>query len=185
MPRAHRPLPDYLAPNLGILFVGINPGLRSAALGHHYAGHSNRFWKLLSEARLVPFPLGYEDDRRLPQWGIGLTNLTTRSTAEAKELTEHDYARGRRTLLRNVSRYRSKAVVLLGMGLYAVLFPNEPAAIGRKPGLQPSKLCGSDVILLPNPSGRNAAYPYRAMLEGFLMLSHYLPKPDRAPGEES
>jgi TDG/mug DNA glycosylase family protein len=74
-------LRDRVAPGLRVLFVGINPGLRSAALDHHFAGHSNRFWKLLYEARLVPEPVTFEDDDRLPGWGYGITNLVARPTA--------------------------------------------------------------------------------------------------------
>jgi len=85
-------LPDHLAPKLNILFVGINPGLRSAALGHHYAGPSNRFWKLLYDAKLVPERLTYQDDGRLPHWGLGLTNLVARPTAGLADLTARDLA---------------------------------------------------------------------------------------------
>src|SRR5512132_675953 len=98
----HANLPDYLQPGLHVLFVGINPGLRSAALGHHYAGHSNRFWKLLYESTLVPEQLSYREDSRLPEWGLGLTNLVPRATSSIESLTLGDYAAGRRVLLRKV-----------------------------------------------------------------------------------
>lgn len=164
-------LPDRLAPNLKILFVGINPGLRSASLGHHYAGPSNRFWKLLYEANLVPEPLSYRDDRRLPEWGLGLTNLVSRPTSGTESLTPQDYAAGRVLLMRKIHRYRPRVVALLGITLYPVLFPLEPKQAGRKPGLQQLTLYQSNVVLLPNPSGRNAAYPYRSMLEAFRTLA--------------
>ena len=75
-----RLLKDRIEPGVRVLFVGINPGIRSAAIGHHFAGYSNRFWKLLYESRLVPEPIATEDDRRLPEWGFGITNLVPRPT---------------------------------------------------------------------------------------------------------
>lgn len=164
-------LPDRLAPNLNILFVGINPGLRSAAVGHHYAGHSNRFWKLLYEGGLVPEPLTYRDDERLLEWGLGLTNLIARPTAGVESLTAEDYAIGRSALMNNIRRYRPRAIALLGMTLYPALFPCEPKQPGRKPGLQPVTLYDASILLLPNPSGRNAAYPYQSLLSAFRLLA--------------
>ena len=80
-------LPDQVRPPVRILFVGINPGVRSEAIGHHFAGYSNRFWKLLYGAGLVPEPLGPEDDGRLPEWGLGVTNLIPRCTPGIDGLT--------------------------------------------------------------------------------------------------
>ena len=164
-------LPDHLASNLTIVFVGINPGLRSAEVGHHYAGHSNRFWKLLYDAALVPEPLTYRDDGRLPQWGIGLTNLVARPTAGIDGLTAEDYARGRLELIKKIRRYRPGVVALLGITLYPALFPLESKQRGRKPGLQSVTIYDSRIVLLPNPSGRNAAYPYDSLLNAFRTLT--------------
>jgi TDG/mug DNA glycosylase family protein len=175
--RTRRPsvLPDYLGANLRILFVGINPGLRSAALGHHYAGHSNRFWKLLYEAKLVPERVSYREDNRLPEWGIGLTNLVPRATAGVESLTPDDYEAGRLILLRKIRRYRPRVVALLGITLYPILFPLEAKKAGHRPGLQPVTLHDSAVALLPNPSGRNASYSYQTMLNAFCQLNPSLP----------
>lgn len=164
-------LPDRLAPDLNILFVGINPGLRSAAVGHHYAGHSNRFWKLLYEAALVPEPLTYRDDERLLEWGLGLTNLVARPTAGMESLTAEDYATGRSALMDTVRRFRPRVVALLGITLFPILFPLESRQRGRKPGLQPVSLYDSRIVLLPNPSGRNAAYSYPCLLHAFRALA--------------
>src|ERR687895_1555914 len=95
-------LRDRIAPNLRVLFVGINPGVRSAITGHHFAGHSNRFWKLLWDARLVPEPITYLDDDRLPEWGYGITNIVARATAGIDELTIEDYRAGAQRLLGKV-----------------------------------------------------------------------------------
>ncbi|WHZ23630.1 MAG: G/U mismatch-specific uracil DNA glycosylase [Nitrospira sp.] len=167
-------LPDHLAQDLRILFVGINPGLRSAALGHHYAGPSNRFWTLLYDANLVPERLTYRDDWRLPAWGLGLTNLVPRATAGVDGLTLQDYAAGRPRLIQKVRRYRPRAVAILGITLYPILFPLEPKKSSPKPGLQSITLHGSDIVLLPNPSGRNASYSYQTMLRAFRALATYL-----------
>ena len=172
-------LPDYLVPKLDILFVGINPGLRSVALGHHYAGPSNRFWKLLYEANLVPERLSYRDDVRLSEWGIGLTNLVSRATPGIDSLTPDDYAAGRLVLMLKIRRYRPRAVALLGITLYPILFPLEPKRSGRVPGLQPVMLHESAVVLLPNPSGRNASYSYQTLLNAFRTLTPWLTTVER------
>ncbi|MDP3599236.1 MAG: mismatch-specific DNA-glycosylase, partial [Nitrospirota bacterium] len=90
----HKGLADHIQPGVRILFVGINPGLRSAAMGHHFAGHSNRFWKLLYESKLVSEPLTYQDDWRLPEMGLGLTNIIQRPSAGIDELKPGEYAVG-------------------------------------------------------------------------------------------
>ncbi len=166
-----QPLPDHLAPDLRILFVGINPGLRSATLKHHYAGHSNRFWKLLCDANLLPEPLSYRDDGRLPQWGLGLTNLVSRPTAGLGDLTAQELAGGRQALRRKIRRYRPRVVALLGMTLYPALFPRAPKQPAPRPGLQVVTLEEARIVLLPNPSGRNAAYSYPSMIEAFRELA--------------
>ncbi|MBS0169218.1 MAG: mismatch-specific DNA-glycosylase [Nitrospira sp.] len=164
-------LPDHLVPDLRILFVGINPGLRSAAVRHHYAGPSNRFWKLLYEAELVPEPLSYRDDARLPHWGLGLTNLLSRPTAGLADLTAQELAGGRHALRRKICRYRPRIVALLGITLYPALFPREAKPSRHSPGLQTLTVGQAGIVLLPNPSGRNAAYTYQAMLNAFRLLA--------------
>lgn len=171
MHQTTRPLPDRLRPGLRILFVGINPGIRSAAVGHHFAGHSNRFWKLLHESGLVPLPLTYREDRRLPEWGLGLTNIISRTSAGIDVLDSTEYRNGRAALERKIARYRPRIVALLGVTIFRVLFPqrSKPA---RPPalGLSNVQLAGVPVFLLPNPSGRNAHYSYQVMLAAFRAL---------------
>ena len=162
-------LTDHIKPGVRILFVGINPGLRSAATGHHFAGYSNRFWKLLSESKLVPEPLTHQDDRRLPDWGLGLTNIVQRPSAGIDGLKPQEYVAGRKRLLATVKRYRPHIVALLGVTIYRTLFPEY--RIGRiSLGLQAETLADCPVFVLPNPSCRNAHYPYRTMLTAFLSL---------------
>src|SRR4029453_4164927 len=103
-------LRDRIGPGVKVLFVGINPGVRSSATGHHFAGYSNRFWKLLHESRLVPEPIGYLDHRRLPEWGFGITNLIPRPTPGIDTLRPEEYVAGARTLRRKVRRLQPDLV---------------------------------------------------------------------------
>ncbi|MDT3776654.1 mismatch-specific DNA-glycosylase [Nitrospira sp. MA-1] len=167
----HSGLPDYLAPGLSILFVGINPGLRSAEVGHHYAGPSNRFWKLLFDSGLIPFPLTYRDDWQLPEFGYGLTNMIARPTAGVQDLGKQDFLQGHQALLTKIMTYQPRLVALLGVSMARMLLSSNEAtsvkqlALGNpiQVGLQSIPLCGVPVWVLPNPSGRNAHYSYQQM----------------------
>ncbi len=178
MTRRSNKLPDHIRPGVRVLFVGINPGARSAAVGHHFAGYSNRFWKLLYESRLVPEPVTYEDDDRLPDWGFGLTNLIARPSRGIDALRPLEYVAGRKTLLAKIRRYRPPVVALLGVTLSRVLFPDQSGARRAEQarrnrprvGWQPDRLAGAKVFVLPNPSGRNAHYSHRQMLTLFSEL---------------
>jgi double-stranded uracil-DNA glycosylase len=169
-------LTDHIRLGVQILFVGINPGLRSAVTGHHFAGHSNRFWKLLFESKLVSEPLTYRDDWRLPEWGLGLTNIIQRPSAGIDGLKPQEYIAGRKRLIATVKHYRPHIVALLGVTIYRTLFPEYRT--GRiSLGLQAKTLADRPVFVLPNPSGRNAHYSYRAMLTAFRALRNAINKP--------
>lgn len=170
-------LRDHIAANVRVLFVGINPGLRSALLGHHFAGYSNRFWKVLFAAGLVPEPVTYQDDRRLPSWGLGMTNMVPRPTAGIHQLTRQDYEAGRAQLLHKIEHFRPPVVALLGLTLYATLFSQRRGNTLR-PGLQGERLGPAAVFLLPNPSGRNAHYSFAAMVTLFQGLQPFLTERD-------
>lgn len=163
-----------MQPGLRLLFVGINPGIRSAALGHHFAGHSNRFWKLLYESGLVPEPIGFEDDARLLDFGFGITNLVARPTPGVAELESREFAAGRRILERKVARLAPQVVALVGVVLWRQVFPQVRRPQRIAPGLQTEQLCRSRVFLLPNPSGRNAHYSYADMLAAFTDLNRFV-----------
>lgn len=151
-----------------MLFVGINPGIRSATIGHHFAGYSNRFWKLLCESKLVPEPIGTDDDGRLPEWGFGITNLVARATPGIDTLRPDEYAAGEKVLRRKVRRWKPKLVVLVGVSVFRAMFGSK----GRVAlGLQRETFEGARVFVLPNPSGRNANFTYVEMLAAFKSLA--------------
>lgn len=162
------PLRDRIRPGVRVLFVGINPGVRSAQTGHHFAGFSNRFWTLLHESRLVPEPMTYRDDVRLPEWGYGITNIVPRPTPGIDTLDPAEYVDGRARLLRKLRRYRPPVVALVGITVFRALFPEHrgPVAVGR----QKERLGESHVFVLPNTSGRNASFSYAEMLAAFSAL---------------
>jgi double-stranded uracil-DNA glycosylase len=151
-----------------VLFVGINPGIRSALTGHHFAGFSNRFWTLLYEARLVPEPITYEGDDRLPDWGYGITNIVARPTPGIDTLLPSEYVEGRQRLRRKIRRYEPAVVALVGVTVYRAMFPDRkgPVRLGR----QDERIGSSVVFVLPNPSGRNANFSYAEMLDAFRSL---------------
>lgn len=164
-------LPDHIRAGLSILFVGINPGLRSAQAGHHFAGPSNRFWPLLYESGLVSEPIRHDQDWRLPEWGLGMTNIIHRASRGIDTLSVEDYRAGVAALTRKVRRYRPQIVALLGVTLYRILFTEKPSSASRLAlGLTSNRLAGVPIFLLPNPSGRNAHYSYREMLSAYCAL---------------
>lgn len=166
------PLRDRIAPGVRVLFVGINPGIRSSLTGHHFAGFSNRFWKLLYDARLVPEPITYEDDDRLPEWGYGVTNIVARPTAGIGTLRRDEYVAGRARLLRKVLRYRPAVVAIVGVTVFRALYPERKGPVAL--GLQPERIGESSIFVLPNPSGRNANFSYGEMLAAFTSLGRHL-----------
>lgn len=167
----NKSLPDHIDTGVSILFVGINPGLRSAQTGHHFAGPSNRFWPLLYESGLVPEPIRYDQDWRVLEWGLGVTNLISRTSRGIDALSAEDYRAGIGVLTRKVRRYQPLTLALLGVTIYRALFARTvPPASRLTLGLTSNRLAGVPVFLLPNPSGRNAHYSYQEMLSAFRAL---------------
>src|SRR6185369_7671061 len=127
------PLRDVIRPSVRVLLVGINPGVRSSQLGHHFAGPSNRFWKLLYESRLVPEPIGFADDIRLPEWGLGITNLIPRPTPGIDTLRPAEYTAGEKILRRKIRRVKPEVVAFVGVTLFRSVFkrrPGHPVVLG-------------------------------------------------------
>jgi double-stranded uracil-DNA glycosylase len=173
MPDILPPLRDRIRPPVRVLLVGINPGVRSSQLGHHFAGPSNRFWKLLYESRLVPEPIGFADDDRLPEWGFGITNLIPRPTPGIDTLRRDEYLAGAKALRRKVRRLKPAVVAFIGVTLFRSVFGRR-AGEAVVLGLQPELFEGARVFVLPNPSGRNANFSYREMLDAFASLRREL-----------
>ena len=187
-------LRDRIRPDVRLLLVGINPGVRSAITGHHFAGFSNRFWKLLWEARLVSEPITFEDDDRLPDWGIGITNLIARPTPGINDLRPAEYVEGWRVLERKIGRFQPPVVALVGVTLYRAILPlllanqdndgQPPRRSNIAPltvGLQKARIGESRLFVLPNPSGRNANFSYAEMLDAFTQLARHL-RPGKRQG---
>jgi double-stranded uracil-DNA glycosylase len=151
-----RRLPDVLAPGLSVVFVGINPSLASGWAGHHFASPGNPFWRLLHAAGFTPELLGAADDATVVELGLGLTNVCPRPTRSAAELTRRDYAAGVRALQRKLEALGPRVVALVGVTLARIVLPGS-REVG--PGPRGASFAGAQVFVLPNPSGRNAAYP--------------------------
>ena len=179
----HLRLVDRIEPGVRVLLIGINPGVMSATSGHHFAGPTNRFWGLLYESGLVPEPVTHEDDDRLPQWGIGMTNLIARPSPGIDVLKPQEYLDGWKILEQKIDRFRPKIVAFVGVTMYRALWkvinqgalvPPKPSGAGGliiKPGFQKASVHGARLFVLPNPSGRNAHFSYADMLAAFRELA--------------
>jgi len=174
-------LPDYLEPSLDVVLVGINPGVRSAEVGHHFAGPGNKFWKLLFESGLVPRRMSYAHDSTLPEHGIGLTNIVARPSRSSADLNGRDFEKGRAALVRKIERYRPRAAAFVGVTVFRELWP--AIASGSAPkeiacGRRPETIGKTALFVLPNPSGRNAHFTYREMLSHWRGLVRFLRRLD-------
>jgi TDG/mug DNA glycosylase family protein len=149
-----RTVADIIAPGLKVLFVGINPSLYSAAVGHHFARPGNRFWPALHAAGFTDRLLHPSEGRLLLDHGYGITNIADPATAAADELPDAELIAGARKLLRKVKRYRPRVVAFLGVTAYRTAFGRP----GAKLGPQEERVGESAVWVLPNPSGLNAHY---------------------------
>jgi TDG/mug DNA glycosylase family protein len=149
-----RPVADLLAPDLKILFCGINPGLYSGAVGHHFARPGNRFWPTLHAAGFSDRLLSSFEEHELLKQGCGITNLVDRATATADELTAKELIAGARRLMRKVRRYRPAVIAFLGITAYRMAFQRKRVAFGP----QEERLADAGIWVLPNPSGLNAHF---------------------------
>ena len=163
---AGKTLPDVITPNLRVLFCGINPGLYTAAVGHHFARPGNRFWPALHESGFTDRLISPFDERELLKLGIGISNVVPHATASAAELTKEDFASGGRLLAQKVKRYRPLIVAILGVGAYRQAFNQPKATVGE----QAEKIHSARVWVLPNPSGLNANYQLPEIVRLFRKL---------------
>ncbi|SCL15495.1 G/U mismatch-specific uracil-DNA glycosylase [Micromonospora nigra] len=163
---AHRTLPDVVAPGLDVLFVGINPGLWSAATGWHFARPGNRFWPALHRGGFTPRLLHPGEQDQLPTLGLGITNMVARASARADELTAAELVDGARLLADKVGRYRPRWVAVVGVTAYRIGFGRPKAGFGP----QPEPLGGARLWVLPNPSGLNAHFTPETLGAAFAEL---------------
>jgi TDG/mug DNA glycosylase family protein len=156
-------VPDLVAKDLRVLFVGINPGLYSGAVGHHFARPGNRFWPALELSRFTEGRLSPFDERRLLDRGVGITNVVARTTARADELAREELIDGARRLAAKVRKYRPAFVAVLGVTAYRAAFERPLAKLGP----QDETLSGARLWVLPNPSGLNAHHTIRDLARLF------------------
>lgn len=148
-------MPDVLAHDLDLLLVGINPSLYSAHTGQHFARPGNRFWPALHQAGFTPHQLCPAEQNRLPEWGLGITNMVARATARADELAPDELAAGGQRLVGLVGAYRPRCLGVLGVGAYRTAFAARRAVVGP----QTERVGDAALWVLPNPSGLNAQWP--------------------------
>jgi double-stranded uracil-DNA glycosylase len=149
-----RTLPDVIAPGLRVLFCGINPGLYTAAVGHHFARPGNRFWKALHAGGFTPRVLDPSEEQLLITYGCGITNVADRPSTAADELSRDELIKGGRQLAAKVERFHPRWLAVLGLGAYRTAFARPKATVGP----QDETVGGARVWVLPNPSGLNASY---------------------------
>lgn len=151
---AGKTLPDVIAPRLDVLFCGINPGLYTAAVGHHFGRPGNRFWPVLHRAGFTPRLFDPSEQRELLQLGCGITNIVARATAAADELTAEELVAGARILERKVRRFEPRWLAVVGVQAYRTAFARPRAKLGP----QEETIGATRIWVLPNPSGLNAHY---------------------------
>jgi TDG/mug DNA glycosylase family protein len=157
---------DVIAPGLRVLFCGINPGLYTAAIGHHFGRPGNRFWPTLHRAGFTPRLFDPSEELELLPLGYGITNLVARATASARELTNDEVRAGGEILRQKVLTWRPQFLAVLGISAYRVAFHHPRATLG----LQPESIGETRVWVLPNPSGLNAHYQSAELVKMFRQL---------------
>ncbi len=159
-------LPDIIAEHLTVLFCGINPGMTAAATGHHFAGRNNRFWRVVHLAGFTPAEISPQDDHTILTYGCGVTSVVKRPTARADQLSSEEFVAAATDFKRKVARHAPRFVAFLGKAAYAVLSGQRDIAWG----LQPTRMEGAAIWVLPNPSGRNRAFTLDHLVEAYRQL---------------
>ncbi len=162
----HRELPDYLRPGLDVVFVGFNPGDRSSRVGNYYAGRGNQFWSLLFDSGLIPERLRPEEDHRVLEFGVGMTDVVMRWSRSSSDLRAADYRHGVPQLIAKLTRFRPRAVAFNGKVAYE-MFSGHAARLG----LQRETLAGVCIFVLPSTSGRNGSLTRARKLTYFKRLA--------------
>jgi len=159
-------LKDVIARRLDVLFCGINPALSAAIAGHHFSGRSNRFWRVLHRSGFTPTEISPEHDRQLLTYGCGITAVVKRPTASADELSPHEFTDAIANFDRKIARYAPRFVAFLGKAGYAGMKGMRHVEWG----VQPERMHGAVVWVLPNPSGRNRAFTLDGLVEAYRFL---------------
>jgi TDG/mug DNA glycosylase family protein len=167
---AGREIPDVISPDLAVLFCGINPGLWSAAVGHHFARPGNRFWPALHRSGFTPRQLRPDEQKKLLGYDLGITNVVARATARADELTTAELVAGGALLAAKVRGYRPRWLAVLGVTAYRTAFNARVAARVARVGEQPETIGDTRVWVLPNPSGLNAHFSLDQLAEELARL---------------
>ena len=164
-------LPDYLAPGLDIVFVGINPGARSAEVGHYFATPTNRFWSAINRSSLLAEPLSSDTDHRVLQHGIGLTDVVKRPSNSAAKLRAADFREWAPVLKEKLERFKPRIVCFHGVTGYRG-YMKYAEGVDERPelGRQPRSIGTSAVFVVPNPSPANAAYSLDALVGWYRRL---------------
>ncbi|HEX2957907.1 MAG TPA: G/U mismatch-specific DNA glycosylase [Chitinispirillaceae bacterium] len=163
---------DVIAKNLDVLFCGINPGLYTAAVGHHFARPGNRFWSTLHKAGFTPRLFSPFEEELLLEHKIGITNIVNKATAQAADLTIRELEDGKKTLEKKIVHYSPHTLAVLGLGAYRIAFNHPKAEIG----LQKEMIESSYIWVLPNPSGLNASYQIDKLVSLFNQLYQWIGK---------
>jgi mismatch-specific thymine-DNA glycosylase len=174
-----RTLPDYLRRGMRLVIVGCNPGEQSARVGHYYAGRNNVFWKLLYESGIVGEELTHNEDRRLIEFGVGLTDLVKRPTRGEEELSREEFAEGRVVLSQKFEQFAPRVVAFNGKNVYEK-FNQRPCTLG----LQKGHIYGARVFVLPSSSAKNATAG-GVKLRYFRQLARFLEKMEKEPESRS
>jgi len=161
-----RTIPDIIAPDLAVLFCGINPGLWSGALGQHFARPGNRFWPALHRSGFIPHQLAPDEQADLLSYGLGVTNLVPRTTARADELTREEMTTGAERLCLLAMEYAPAWVAVVGVTAYRIGFQRPHATVGQ----QAERIADARIWVLPNPSGLNARFQLDDLAAQFAAL---------------
>jgi len=171
-------LPDIIAGRLDVLFCGINPGMTAAATGHHFAGRSNRFWRVIHLAGFTPEEISPQEDHAILRYGCGVTSVVKRPTARADQLSPEEFVAAAAEFRQKIARHAPRFVAFLGKAAYGGLYGQREVDWG----LQANRMEGAAVWILPNPSGRNRAFGLGQLVEAYRQL--YLAMAPVSEGDE-
>lgn len=169
----HLTVPDIIAPGLRVLFCGINPGLYTAAIGHHFGRPGNRFWPALHGAGFTPRQFAPWEEAALLPLGLGITNMVERTTATAAELSPDEYVAGGQRLARLVAQHHPRVIAFLGIGAYRTAFSRAKAPLG----LQAERIDATALWVLPSPSGLNANHQLADLIALLRELREWVESP--------